>query len=106
MSLQRASVNCERCHALASYHERQTNNPQDVRASQIADDRIYKARNEAMRALEDAATSHVNLDDASHSCSTYQYIIRAALTACANCDYSRSTIADKVRENFKSAKSQ
>lgn len=98
MSLERAYVNCMRCHGLYEEIEKRCNSKRynsinesdrlaskknELRVAILQSDPLYNARNEAMEALED-----------------YE-IGKAGLYECICCDYSEPKIADWVEEHKK-----
>jgi hypothetical protein len=91
MSLERAYVNCERCHGLAkkeidkSTIVLQYNDPETRKKLLYENDQVYEARNEAMKALEDAI---IYSDNGS--------IEGKALESCRGCDYSLPKIVEIV----------
>jgi hypothetical protein len=83
MSYQRAVVNCRRCYGIADYILR--NYEKTVAKFQTLNNQeLWVTRNEAMQALEDEFKR--NTISSSN--------IRAALTACMNCEYKKAEIAE------------
>jgi hypothetical protein len=91
MSLQRAYVNCMRCHGLVQPY---------IKVSNLLDkdcikrdDHIYKARNETMGALEEALV-HEEID------SVLANGINEILAICADCDFKKAYVAKWAKPQY------
>ncbi|MEK6843889.1 MAG: hypothetical protein AABX83_00525 [Nanoarchaeota archaeon] len=85
MSIERACVNCGRCHY---YGKRYMPDNKDS----YSDERLYSARNEAMIALEHVADKiPLNKDGINLNA-----LANSALQACLSCDYSSPKIVEVV----------
>ena len=93
MSNERAYVNCQRCHYLYQRILRtgSINLPGDV-AEQ--DDKVYEARNEAMKALEDEMKSPVFVK--SESSKERKVNASKTLVKCMDCDFSAPKICIEI----------
>lgn len=92
MSLERAVVNCKRCHELAKNHVANKN-------LIFKNDQVYQARNEAMKALENAG--NVSLQISGIERSNLSHDVKESLKACMSCDYKDARIADLYKSKFK-----
>jgi hypothetical protein len=99
MSFQRAAVNCERCYRLSSPLGDDEKAEDDGKIPS-REYQMHVARNEAMKALEDAQRScresvrdlGVSLDQTNNG------VAAGALVACQSCDYSTPLISDVFNE--------
>jgi hypothetical protein len=95
----RAYVNCRRCYELA--RSRNVNAEDVIEGEDIAsvvfeEDRLYEARNEALRSLERATVSP-SMSELPHDS-----VINTSnlLMACRNCDFARPYIAEIMDGRF------
>ncbi len=106
MSLQRAQVNCERCYNLVKQHKGYVEKEAE-RTKTFLDDRLYNARNEAMKALEESGRQALKAQEVHRSekigVSTIE-LSNDALSTCASCDYKEPRIANLVKKCFEDKK--
>ena len=100
MSLQRACVNCERCYALVTYADNTMARNIDPTSIMYTRPEIYRARNEAMKALEEIMMlnavngGHSNMVESSNS----DCLAEKALKACRSCSYEEPRIVKVIEE--------
>jgi IMP cyclohydrolase len=94
MSMQRAIINCQRCHYLASKVVNEAAKlhngagEEHINEYTMRNDSIYDARNNALLALESVVLSGHNTD---------QDLASQGLNACLVCDYKTPRIAQIVK---------